>query len=413
MELPDIIRDDFPKPDKGIRKWVQQLLSDHERVSRYFIEFCPDAEQYLDNYMNEHGDALDVDRIPSHWFNIAIDATLRWIKLVHYWILRYTGIYQNDEAYRYVFRVGDDPGVEIDPDMLLMFSDDYDVGNECSQYLSYGDGHAELCTGRLAAFQEEDYICDRCDHVYERRNQYGRRKWIPWLDRKERAQALPFVRKTFERWKRVEGVNNPEFMPPDEFLELAIWAVFIYVMSPHGRDWIEDRADDIYSYVIANGVAYQNKMDKGLIEHTRVYKTGRVRNTCADCGIGPSTPETNDGLYCVRSIRVPQHAVEGGKHGRLFLCHNCIAMRYISGLPIDESDKRVKRPACPHIADASGKGGTCTHTCPHSGVTEEVVWDYLEEQGNQRAEAYSSAVDAQEHPELGWSGLDELDEWFD
>jgi hypothetical protein len=174
----------------------------------------------------------------------------------------------------------------------------------------------------------------------------------------------------------------------------------------HGRDWIYMK-DQVYSYALDYGVSYQSVVDKGLvdkglIDHRDVYRTGRPAHTCADCGV--------ERLWCTRSISTVIETKDGG--GRLVLCQNCIAMRFIDGLPVNRKDPRVVKPSCPHIA-AGEHVGTCIQTCPHSGVTEEGVWEVLEEEGDRRAEAYSSAVDAQERPELGWESLDDLVDHFE
>jgi hypothetical protein len=364
QNLPDIIRDQLPKPDKGVLKWVNKILGDPDRISRYIVEAAGAYDELLP-VLNSYEDAIDLDLVPKHWVPVAVDATLKWLHLVEYWILRYTGLYNSDEPFQYIFRVGNDPGVEVDPDLIRMFVDDAE------------------------------------------RNQFQERQWQPFLDSRERARALPFVRKEFGYWdRRGSNVEGTDFMPSDDFLELAIWAVFVWVMSPHGRDWIYMK-DQVYSYAIEHGVAYQSTISEGgqaggLIDHNNVYRTGRPTHTCADCD--------TERLWCTRSISTTIETEDRG--GRLVLCQNCIAMRFIDGLPVNRKDPRVLKPSCPHIS-AGEHVGTCVQTCPHSGMTEELAWEILEEAGDRRAEAYSSSVDAQERPELGWRDLDELVDHFD
>ena len=76
-----------------------------------------------------------------------------------------------------------------------------------------------------------------------------------------------------------------------------------------------------------------------------------------------------------------------------YVCNHClVALREEDPDAVDLKDTRIACPKCPHLAGNTPDAGTCTSTCKHSGMTEEKVWESLEEAGSKRVDAYREKV---------------------
>lgn len=287
---------------------------------------------------------VEVDTLPEHWIPIAVTGTLEWITVCGWWVFRNTGVFQPDTPYKYVFEFGG--GYEFEPDHLIMFEE------------------------------------DPKDNLLE----YRLKK--PGITGIERSEALPFLAdKVFAAWLRGEHDLTEEeaeqYIPPRAFLEIAMYATFMWVLDTYGRDWLYMQ-DEILACVFDYGVAYYEKFGKTLLDPAQMVCTERPHHSCRYC-------ETV--LWCVSGTTI------GGLWQ--FVCTNCLIMQARTGADVDELDRRLNAPRCPHISAE----GTCRATCKHSGISEEDTWRKLEEVGSSRVAAYAEQLAGGAHP-LQQAGLD-------
>ena len=279
---------------------------------------------------------VEVSALPEHWIPIAIVGTLDWVFICGWWIFRNTGIYNSDEPYKFVFEYD---GYEFDPDRLQMFKE------------------------------------DPARHKFQERLEH------PGISGKERTEALPFLREEiFQSWLVGEqGLDEDEaasFVPPQEFMELAMYATFLWVLDTYGRDWIYMQ-DEILACVYDYQVAYLSTWEPGspeLLDPEKMNATQRPVNSCRYCG---------NTLWCVIGTEV------GGKWQ--FICNSCTVGLAEAG-EVSAKSARVREPKCPHILGKDGSAGSCVATCPHSQMSEERVWDQMEERGSARVELYRDKV---------------------
>lgn len=305
---------------------------------------------------------VDVGVLPDHWLPLAIVGTLDWVAICGWWIYRNTGIFDSEDAARFIIRWNN---YEFDPDRILVFLDDPE------------------------------------------RNLFLHRLQNPGIDGKERTEALQFLFvDIFERWYRHEHGYNAQvahdFYPPQEFIELAMYATFLWILDEYGRDWIAEQ-DMILRCAIHFGEAFQCKWDGKLLDPREVERTERVHGTCAACKtrlhcVGGTDFRIMDRHLdhpVVQAILEDDSDVVQATSGRwAFLCNHCaMSLATLDGVEIDPNDQRLHRPKCPHWKGIDGEAGGCIATCPHSGMNPEKVWQKMEEVGSERLRQYREHMD--------------------
>lgn len=317
----------------------------------------PGVMAYVNDMLSNLG--VDVEAIAKdhpHWFPVGIMGTLDWIQICGWWIWRNTGFLDTGEAYKVVIEFD---GYEFDSDQLLVFRE-----------------RAE-------------------------RNKFFERMNTPGIDGKERSEAIGWlVHDMYGGWAKSEGVDPREFTPPQEFIEMVMWATFLWVLSSYGRDWIYTQ-DIVLACVIEHSVAFVEKWspNKALLDPALVTVTDRPISSCRDCG---------KELWCVRGA-----FVEGELWFRL--CNNCLVSRWEAGKTVDLEDGRITHPRCPHKEGRNGSTRSCLATCPHSKVTEESVWQKFEDVGSQRVEAYRESMrmsGGTNHRALAGQSLEDIQNHF-
>lgn len=308
------------------------------------------------NYVRDVLDNLgvDVDMIEKkhpHWMPVGIVGTLDWVMICGWWIWRNTGFFDSDEGYKYVIEFN---GYEFDPDMIVVFRE-----------------------------QRE-------------RNKYHTRSTQPGIEDIERTEALQFLMEdVYGGWAKTEGVDPKEFTPPQEFVELLMWATFMWVLSEYGRDWIYMQ-DEILACVIEYGAAFLEKWsgDKTLLDPREVVVTERPINSCRYCG------ET---LWCVRGAFV------NGDQWH-FTCINCLVDLWEKGVQVDVKDERIIHPKCPHREGIEGAVKSCAASCPHSGIYQEKLWEEAQKKGSERLEKYREGVRmaGSNHRQLAGQSVDDI-----
>jgi len=294
----------------------------------------PGVHLYVQDMLYEDF-GIEVSALPDHWIPLTIVGTLEWIVICQWWIFRNTGIYESDDPYKLVFEYD---GYEIDPDQLLIFREEPE------------------------------------------RHKFAERMESPGITGKERTEALPFLaHDVFGTWLQGEQNLTPEeaegFVPPKEFLEVCMWATFMWVLDEYGRDWIYMQ-DQILACVFDYQVAYYSRWDESLLDPNIMRCTDREVSTCRYCG---------EKLWCVTGTEVNMMWQ--------FVCNNClIVMATESHHRLDQKDDRLQHPHCPHWRGVDGAAGSCQSTCPHSGMTPEKVWQKIEDAGSARVEAYRDTV---------------------
>jgi hypothetical protein len=153
-----------------------------------------------------------------------------------------------------------------------------------------------------------------------------------------------------------------------------MWSTFMWILSDYGRDWIYMQ-DEIFSCVFEFKVAYLCRWDNSLLDPNVMVCTEREIGSCRYCG---------EALWCVRGAHINKNWQ--------FICNHCLLTKHENFGNVDDRDARLRDPSCPHWKAEDGAGGSCTATCPHSGVTPEKVWDEMEEHGAERLEAYRTRM---------------------
>lgn len=296
----------------------------------------PGVWHFVDDLMKE-AFGIDIRTYPEHVVPIAIVATLDWVTVNGVWVFRNTGLFQTDEPYRFVF--------------------EYE--------------HAELAPNDVCVFRDE-----------QARNQFAKRLAEPGLSQAEREEALGYVREVgFIMWEKGRARAEAEqFTPPDFVTERVLWCTLMWVLSQNGRDWLYG-LDPIISSTHDFGVGYLYTPESVLLDPKRVIMHPRQPHSCRLC---------NNSLWCVAGacLKVPDD--KGLRTVNWYhVCVNCLVAlwRQDPDGTDDFRDDRILRPPCPHIEGIEvAHRGTCRDTCPHSGVTQEKVWEAFEKIGRGRAE---------------------------
>lgn len=278
----------------------------------------PGVFRYVMNLLDDLGVVTDV--LPEHWVPIAIQGAMDWIKVCGWWIPEYTGIFKSSEPYHWVFVWDGRPQNEVyefDPDKLLMFRE----------------------------HPEENMFQERFDY--------------PGLADEERTEAVQFLMQdVYPAWDKEA--------PPQDFVEIALYAAFMWVLSDYGRDWLYT-VDPLISSVHDFGVAYYSLWDPpGLLDPNRMSCQQREVGTCRICG---------HAMWCVAGALLDEIWA--------YVCNNCLKEEADKGNVVDALDNRTRHPACPQF------GGTCLSTqCPHHPDTEDSIKRRFREVGSRRVADY-------------------------
>jgi hypothetical protein len=205
-------------PDPGVYKFVIELLQE-------LFEFDPTA-------------------VPEHWIPLTIIGTLDWICISGWWPWIYTGVFDSNEAYEWVFVYNET--YEFDPDQLLVFRE-----------------------------RPQD-------------NAFHERIHQPGISDRERSEILQFIyQDVFDRWGAAR--------PPQNLVEYTIWATLMWVLSDFGRGWLGQ--DPVFGNVFEHGVAYLSRWDNTVVDPCLMRCTQRVVGSCSECG---------EKLWCVSGFRINQ-----------------------------------------------------------------------------------------------------------
>ena len=278
---------------------------------------------------------VDVGSCPRHWIPLTIVGTLDWLVICGWWTYRYTGLYKPTEHYDYIFDWG---GCEWDPTKLVVFRD------------------------------------------IPENNKFEERLRSPGLEGRELNECVPFLSAdVFELWWEHHHNKTPEeaerFFPPLDFIKYTMYATFMWVLDEYGRPWISAQ-DEVFGYTFKHGVAYQSLWDNAILDHNYMVETNRKKGTCRYC---------EQTLHCVNGTTVDVNWQN--------VCDNCLIQLVMQGTPgLDEHEPRIREPKCPHLTGLGGSRGTCNSVCPHSGMTEEKVWEELERKGAERLRLYRERV---------------------
>lgn len=241
---------------------------------------------------------LDASRFPEEWLPLGIVGTMDWLAICGWWVWEYTGVFDTDEPYKWVFTW--DNVYEFDPDKLLVFREDPDW----------------------------DLFSERMEN--------------PDLDHKERTEALQFLlQDVYPDW---------EIHPPPRIIaESILWATLMWVLSDYGRDWLYMQ-DPIFGHVYDHGVAYVDKWSSKLLDPKLMRRTERQIGTCKSCG---------ERLWCVLGYYSKDN--DGGENRWEYMCNHCAVMLKESGTAeMDEHDDRLLHPHCPAF-EGSCMSTKCPH----------------------------------------------------
>lgn len=280
---------------------------------------------------------IDVDTLPPHWLPVIITGTMDWVGLCQWWIFKNTGVFKSDETYKWVFEHRDE--YEFDPQKLLVFRKN------------------------------------------EKGNKIHERVKAPGISGKEREECLPFIRHDiFESWLR-DNENIPpqvaaQFIPSDYFIEIVMWATFIWLLDKHGQEWLRSQ-NQIFACVHDYGVAYLSLWGDGeLLSPEEMTCTQRPHGTCWSCG---------EMLWCVQGIEIDAMWK--------FTCNHCALMlETTSNYSVNMDAFEMRQGRCPQWNDKDGRPGGCRSTCKHSGTSQETVWKELEALGSKNVENYKEQM---------------------
>lgn len=208
------------------------------------FRFVVDA---LEQYNSVGAFPMDMNpyKVPEHWIPLIIAGTLEWICVSGWWPWLYTGVFDTNEAYKWIFRY--EGRYEFSPDHLVVYREN----------------------GELNAYNE-------------RINQ-------PGIEDRERSEILQFLwQDVFDRFKKER--------PPQSFVEPVVWATLMWVLSEYGRDWLGQ--DPIFSSIYTHGVGYLTRWDKKVLDPLKVECTERSIGSCASCG---------NKLWCVAGFSQDGH----------------------------------------------------------------------------------------------------------
>lgn len=273
---------------------------------------------------------IDISSYPDVWAPLVILGTLDWIFICNWWAWYYTGIFQSDESYKWVFRY---------------HSTDVDESTGNVEQVFY-----EFDPDRLVVFLEDVEL-----------NTFDERWEAPGLTDRERGEVLQFLRiDVFEAMEQ-----EP---PPQGVLERLAYCTFMWVLSQNGREWLCE-IDPVWDCVDEFDIAYLERWEDTLLDPSRMEKTKRKLGACAFCG---------ESLYCVSTAALFNDWVN--------ICNDCLVAAHEQGAQLDLKDRRITDPLC------SFRGGGCINTsCKHNPITREDLGDAMAAAGAQRVEAWRSA----------------------
>lgn len=174
---------------------------------------------------------MDPYKCPEHWIPLIIVGTLEWVCVSGWWPWLYTGVFDTNEAYKWVFIYED--RYEMSPDHLVVYKDKPEL------------------------------------------NAYTERINMPGIEDRERSEILQFIwQDIFDRFEKGR--------PPQEFVEPVVWATLMWILSEFGRDWLGQ--DPIFSSIYTHGVGYLTKWDQKVLDPLKVRSTNRAIGCCAGCG---------------------------------------------------------------------------------------------------------------------------------
>lgn len=314
----------------------------------------PGIHAFVSDFLEEKFN-LQICNLNEKWVPLSIVGTLDWLRIAMWWFFEYTDVQRTNEQYETVFNF--DGVYEFDADKLLVFREN----------------------------PEQNAFNERWDS--------------PGLTEDERRDVIGFISKYFESYE-VEP-------PPDYISERIIWAVFLWVMSDYGKDWmytIDVGADEdfpLFACVQDFHSAFVSAWeDEGkLLDPTKMYSTNRPVGTCAGCG---------ERQWCVQGYMIQQEGVamvgfsEAAKHnvsaedledlGWKLYCNRCAVDMHEAGFDLDEQDQRVANPMC--------GSQTCLNTdCPHlatiQGFNGRKIPKALVHQARDRVDRFQEYVDNQ------------------
>lgn len=207
------------------------------------FQFVIDA---LDGFNREGTFGVDIDpyRMPEEWIPLIIVGAMDWIAISGWWPWVYTGVFNSNEAYTWVFVY--QGKYEFDPDQLIVFRED------------------------------------------EARNTYHQRIYNPGITDQERRELLQFIfQDVFDRW----GVVRP----PQAVVEPVVWATLMWVLSEHGKAWLAQ--DPVFASVYGSGVAYLSRWEDPpqLLDSNQMECTQRQVGSCSVC---------HQRLWCVMGFAI-------------------------------------------------------------------------------------------------------------
>lgn len=291
--------------------------------------------KYVEDTLEERFD-VETKSLPEHWLAIGVMGTLDWVMICGWWVFRNTGFFETDEPHRFVFRFN---GCELDPSTFTMFKEDAE------------------------------------------RNKFDYRFENPGIDGKERSEALQFlIHDVYESWARENQKDPEEYTPPDAFIEMVMYATFMWVLSPYGKDWIYMQ-DETLACVLQYGAAYVDHSLQGearLLDPNLVEKIERPLHSCASC---------HQVLWCVKGIFF---SIDDEGRWESY-CNHCFVELWEQGVDVEARDNRIISPQCPHKKGSGGVAGTCSAHCPHS---HEYLWGKAEEHGSERLNYYREYVNS-------------------
>lgn len=348
-------------PDKGVLKWVRDTMRD-----RLGIE--------------------NIDKLPRHWLPLVVTGTMDWIfKSGGWWIFENAGIFDSNEPFNWVFSY---EGYDFEPDELNVFrdlalvaegedgkffydegtwyfvSDNSDftekfevdengipefptavfIGKEIFEVLQVPDLYyfkVNVEGGEVP--QDKEFLFQ----VFQDQNLFEERNEFPGLQPEEMQEAFPWVVEMAFLPHAGDASRNEqvELVPPKHFIQMSMWATFLWILSDNGKDWFRSE-DPTFNHIYDFGVAYREN-DKGtLLPPDQVEKTQRSHFHCSHC---------DSRLICVEGAFLNAEWVK--------LCIHCM-VRLSDTEDMDTEDERIFNPPCPHL----NKDGPCPVTCPHSGM---------------------------------------------
>lgn len=283
------------------------------------------------------------------WIPLGLMGTLDWIMLCNWWAWFYTGIFQSEEAYKWVFRYFSinpktkEPQIyEFEPDQLVLFRED----------------------------REQNAFEERINN--------------PGLTDRERGQIVQFLIRDVYRAMGQEP-------PPQEVVEMIAYATFIWVLSDNGRDWLCE-IDPVWDCVDEFKVAYLERFENTLLDPRNMEKTDRELGTCVFC---------KEQLYCVQAAATFDDWQS--------ICNDClVALHEQSPEAVDVKDRRIVKPLCGFRG-----GNCLNTACPHNPITHDDLGDMMARAGGERVDAWRSARIAGGEPrKLAGRTADQVVDYF-